>query len=309
MPIEFLCNVCQQRLSVPDGSAGKQAKCPNCSTVLNVPDPASQAVPDLDENDSPPPTRTPLAKKRLSTTLVWGIRIRMRAPSSLPDTVPTGMIDAGFAFSSAWQIFKTNAALLIGAYVIQMALNFGITFGSTFLQTIAGNVLGDPQSLFVLLMEIGTSLLNQVIQFWLTIGFIRITLATARNEPADLGMLFSGAAYLPRYIGAGILFGIATMVGFILLIIPGFYVLLTYWSYMYFIVDRNCGVFESFRLAGTHAAGNRLNVLLLGLLSIVLSILGLMACGVGLLVTAPLVMMMFAVAYLMMTGQPFVQAR
>ena len=96
-------------------------------------------------------------------------------------------------------------------------------------------------------------------------------------------------------------------VGLILLIVPGIYIAATYWSYMYFLVDRNCGVFESFQLAGMHAPGNRMQAVLLGIMAIGLSFLGLLACGVGMLVTVPLVMLMIVIAYLMMTGQPFVQ--
>src|SRR6188768_4119955 len=37
MSIEFLCPSCQQQLRVPDTAAGKNAKCPKCSSILSVP--------------------------------------------------------------------------------------------------------------------------------------------------------------------------------------------------------------------------------------------------------------------------------
>jgi hypothetical protein len=37
MPITFHCPACRHRLKVPDGSAGKRGKCPNCSTRLSIP--------------------------------------------------------------------------------------------------------------------------------------------------------------------------------------------------------------------------------------------------------------------------------
>jgi uncharacterized membrane protein len=310
MAIEFLCTGCQQRLSVPDESAGKQAKCPNCSSILNIP--SSQPDPsganpqaglfDVDETTSietgAPQFQNPYA-----------------SPVTLPEFTPPvrgelslQQIDPGYALTTAWRLFKISAALLIVAYVIQWAFYIGITSIGTVFQEILATVLGDPQSPIVLLMEFGAWLVDQVIQFWLAIGFLRINLAVARNEPASIGMLFSGGPYiLFRCIVGWIIFILVFFVGFLLLIVPGIYIALTYWSYMYFIVDRDCGVFESFRLAGMHASGNRLNVLLLGLMSMGLGVLGLMACGVGLLVTAPLMMLMIAIAYLMMTGQPFFQ--
>ena len=37
MPIEFHCSGCQTLLRVPDGSAGRQAKCPQCDRLLDIP--------------------------------------------------------------------------------------------------------------------------------------------------------------------------------------------------------------------------------------------------------------------------------
>ncbi len=37
MPIEFSCNQCSATLRVPEEHAGKKARCPGCSTVLDVP--------------------------------------------------------------------------------------------------------------------------------------------------------------------------------------------------------------------------------------------------------------------------------
>ncbi len=38
MPIEFLCTNCTRQVRVPDGSEGKKCKCPECQTILKVPD-------------------------------------------------------------------------------------------------------------------------------------------------------------------------------------------------------------------------------------------------------------------------------
>lgn len=42
MPIETICQGCAARLRVPDESAGRKARCPNCGTVYTVP----SAVPE-----------------------------------------------------------------------------------------------------------------------------------------------------------------------------------------------------------------------------------------------------------------------
>ena len=37
MPIEFACTHCAKQVRVPDGSEGKRCKCPECQSILNVP--------------------------------------------------------------------------------------------------------------------------------------------------------------------------------------------------------------------------------------------------------------------------------
>ena len=51
MPIEFRCSQCNQLLRVPEASAGKNARCPKCQTLMTVPG-AAQAAP-------PPPPVPP----------------------------------------------------------------------------------------------------------------------------------------------------------------------------------------------------------------------------------------------------------
>ena len=49
MSIEFNCGACGKLLRVPDGSGGKQAKCPHCNTVMRIPESSS----DPPEPDDP----------------------------------------------------------------------------------------------------------------------------------------------------------------------------------------------------------------------------------------------------------------
>ena len=57
MPIDFLCGQCQHTLRVPDESAGKKARCPQCGNVQQIPVPpsASNAGFDLGQFDQPMP--------------------------------------------------------------------------------------------------------------------------------------------------------------------------------------------------------------------------------------------------------------
>ena len=171
------------------------------------------------------------------------------------------------------------------------------------------NPPADPFSAQQIAFGIVNNLTTQLVNLWMGIASIRMLLQIARNQPVDFGLFLQSTPFMLRSFLATILFGLMTLAGLILFIIPGFYVMLTYWNYNYFIVDRNCGVMESFRLAGKHAEGNRLSVLVLALIFFGLGVLGMMAFCIGWIVTAPLSMLMMVIAYLTMTGQPFVQPR
>ena len=142
-----------------------------------------------------------------------------------------------------------------------------------------------------------------LISMFLSIGLIRAALHVARGGQADVEMVVSGVPYFGRVLLGHILFWCLTVVGFICLIVPGIYVLLTYWSFSHFIVDQNCDVVESFRRARLHSVGNRFATLRLAILSAVILLLGLMCFVVGLVVAIPVVSLMWTAAYLAMTGQ------
>jgi phage FluMu protein Com len=61
MPIEFHCTNCQKLLRTQDGTAGKQAKCPTCGTILQIPSPAVGPPPFEAPAAGGPPSSSPFA--------------------------------------------------------------------------------------------------------------------------------------------------------------------------------------------------------------------------------------------------------
>ena len=104
-----------------------------------------------------------------------------------------------------------------------------------------------------------------------------------------------------------LLFGIIVGLGCLALIVPGVYLAMRYWSFMHFIVDKDCGIMESLKLAGEASKGNMGETFLLGLISFGLVILGYIMLCFGILVTMPVIYLSLTIAYLMMTAQPFRQ--
>ena len=55
MPIQYNCQHCNQLLNVPDGSEGKQCKCPHCGSVMAAPRQAQTSGPFSSPHSSPLP--------------------------------------------------------------------------------------------------------------------------------------------------------------------------------------------------------------------------------------------------------------
>jgi uncharacterized membrane protein len=154
---------------------------------------------------------------------------------------------------------------------------------------------------------IATSIVAQIaanlVQLYLGIGAVQINLKLARRQPASFGDLFGGTNLFFPVLGGAIIAYIAIFFGVLLCVVPAILMLLGYWPFYYLIIDRKAGVLESFSVAYRITHENWASAFVLWVMSIGISILGCLALCIGLLFAAPLVSMMFAVAYLMMSGQ------
>jgi hypothetical protein len=75
------------------------------------------------------------------------------------------------------------------------------------------------------------------------------------------------------------------------------------WPAQHLVVDGKCRVMDSFGMAYRLTQGNHLTTFLLILVGMGFSSLGAMACYIGLIFAIPLILVMWNVAYLMMSGQ------
>ena len=127
---------------------------------------------------------------------------------------------------------------------------------------------------------------------------IKIGLKLYENE--QIGsydfLSFSSSLFFKFLLGY-VLYTLLAVVGFLLLIVPGIYLAIKYQYVQYLIVDKNMDVIEAFKESGKMTNGHKWNLLLLLLLFLMITILGVMALGVGLLVAAPIVMIAQAYVY------------
>lgn len=173
-----------------------------------------------------------------------------------------------------------------------------------------------------------------VFQLWINIGQTLVFLRIAQGREASFGDVFRGGRYIFRYILASIILGLVVTVGTAIGAIPGaiaavsgaieddqtkmllvllgvlvaFAVMLIFlvrWSqYYYLIVDRDAGATESLRMSSEITRGRLWGLGGLWLLAALVNLGGAVACLVGLVVTVPFTLILFAVAYQSLSGGP-----
>jgi uncharacterized membrane protein len=87
------------------------------------------------------------------------------------------------------------------------------------------------------------------------------------------------------------------MVGFVFLIVPGVYALLTYGFVPLLTIDKGLGVGEAFTESARMTKGHKWHLIGFGLVCMLINLLGAMVLFVGLLFTIPLTLLAYAHVY------------
>jgi hypothetical protein len=107
------------------------------------------------------------------------------------------------------------------------------------------------------------SLIGNAYSFFISVGAVRVVRAWSRNQEAGWDELkrTSFVQWL-KCLATFILFGFGTVVGFILLIVPGIWFALTYqFAFTAMAADPNLGIMDAFRRSKSITQGNRWNIL------------------------------------------------
>jgi len=136
---------------------------------------------------------------------------------------------------------------------------------------------------------------------WISAGMFKIAATQVRGEPIELGMLFNNTSRMWAMLGYSIVMGVVSYIGFILCIFPGLCLTAMFYPGMVLVAD---GV--SFSEAMSRSInGMKANWAMGGLLVLcffLLYIVSAIPCGLGLLVTAPMGILIAALAARDMCG-------
>jgi uncharacterized membrane protein len=135
-------------------------------------------------------------------------------------------------------------------------------------------------------------------------GIAKFSLKVARGEPYAFGDVFAGGQYFLSILVVYLLTYLAVGIGLVFLIVPGIIVAIGFSMAIPTIVDRSPGPIDALSESWKLTEGNRVNLFIFGLICFGLSIAGVCACGIGILLVAPILYIAWLYVYLKLTGQP-----
>jgi uncharacterized membrane protein len=237
----------------------------------------------------------------------------------------------GDAITFAWERVKADPGTILGAIIVALILSFSIGFLVSFIvnmvsvaMTMASSAavgagrrhVGDVTAapLFLgfgivgVILHIVSLIVNVAVSSFFTAGMANFALKVAKGAPYAFGDIFAGGRFFIGVLVAQFLIGLGVTLGVILLIVPGVILALGLSMSLPLIIDRNLGPIDAMTESWKLTDGNKVNIFLFWLIAVGLSIAGACACGVGILLVAPLLWVAYFYVYLKLTGQPVAQA-
>lgn len=191
---------------------------------------------------------------------------------------------AGDMVRFGWESFKKRPLFLIGAFLIILLAGWTINF------------ITEPFENEGLPSFIGY-LISVVLQTFLGMGMIALFLKAHDSIlSADIKELWHPKPFW-NYLGAMILYGLAALLGLVLLIIPGVIAMLALQFADYLVIDRNLGPIEAIKESARITRGHLWELLMLFAFLFLLNLAGTLVLLVGLFVTAPVSMLAIVHAY------------
>lgn len=225
--------------------------------------------------------------------------------------------DVGDAFRWGWKKFQENLGPILIATIVLVAAVVILQIISTIVtNAIFGNGIdpiqvnretgevtgGSSRGFFAsILVSLITSFVGTLVAYLVQAGIIRGTLKIADGGKPELSEILATDEVAPTLITA-VLITVGTFIGFILCILPGvIFAVLASFS-LYFLIDKGVEPVEAVKSSISFVKNNIGQLILLFLASIVAIILGAIACGIGLLVAIPVVILANTYAYRTLTG-------
>lgn len=211
------------------------------------------------------------------------------APSPAPNRA--GTVSTA-AINEAWETIKPNLATWVGVALVYLLVVGALSMVQGLLQTrdAQGIPHQNPFSFFFLFLVSAASL-------FLSAGLFKVALNQLRTGRAEFGELFNIFDVAAPLFIAAILTTFVTSLGFVLCVIPGVIASLGLSMTNPLIIDQKSDAVAAMKRSWEVCKDHLGALFLLGLVLTLILTASLCLCGLGLLVTLPLVYMTMAIVY------------
>jgi len=196
--------------------------------------------------------------------------------------------EVGPVLSRAWELLKRHVGVIVGAMVI-LVLTQTLFTG---INRVLGD-MADATEWTVALQLLGLAALLVTLAGWavntlLTLGCIRIYLDAVRGEQPRIGQLLGEGRQLVPGMIASLITAVGVLLGSLLLIVPGVILFVGWMFSLVALGDRREGALEAIRVSWRMTDGERGGLLLWVLVCFGLMLAGVLTCGVGVFLAAPI---------------------
>jgi hypothetical protein len=142
---------------------------------------------------------------------------------------------------------------------------------------------------------------------WLSIGYLNFLLNIVDGNQANYKDIFYGvksAEQFAYFVLVSLIYGAAVVLGLFILIIPGIILAIGFLFAQYYIAENRLGFTNAFKSSWEITKGNRWKIFGFGIVAGLFNVLGLIALGVGLLITIPMTQLMYARMFRKLEGIP-----
>ena len=250
---------------------------------------------------------------------------------------PVEPFSIGGVMDRTWRLFQKRFGICAVLVLGMMGTSLGLSLAGNLLIFILHQRNPDPRVDFV--AQTSFIVIVYAFQFWLIPGQTLALLKLAQDRDASFHDLFSGGRFFWRYAGAllllvlllipvglfcGVLIVVGTAasmgaenvalkllgptVGVVAAVVLAVLVMIRFYSFPYVMVDRDCGPVEALTGSYEITRGHVGSLFALALFSGMIFVSGALTCCVGLVVTAPLSMLIMSCTYVCLTDRGVLRA-
>jgi hypothetical protein len=207
------------------------------------------------------------------------------------------------AIGDSWKIINADlgtwALISLGGLLLVLVIQLPTSLIAQYIEY-GGHILpvpGENPSLSNVLLATPISFIGGVLSFPVMGGLYSVALRRIRGEQPDISYIFDGFKKFVPFLGFGILYYLAIIVGSILCIVPGLYLFGALSLAPLLIIDKGMGPVEAMSTSMRTLGSNAWMMLVFLFVASFFAGLGIVACCVGILITWPIIFIGTALHY------------